>query len=190
MTVGQERSFAEELAGVNQRVQLLILVSDCVRRDQGLKTARINVIDERNFLILQVHCQHIIEDIEAGRTVTRQLDDDLLLLCPFRKRSQLQLPFIRVVKEHVRRIVDILNIYEIILILFCCENLLPDAIALQSQTLFELYTLSHHLVISEAHLHLATSEPALLLLRSKVHDGGGIAAAVLKSCQKLRKRFV
>lgn len=127
-----------------------------------MKIIMIDVIDKGDFLILEVYGEHIIEDIEARRTVTRQLDDNLLLLRPFRKRSQLQLPFIRIVEEHVRRIVDILNINQIILVLLCCENFLTDAVSLQPQTLFELYALGHYLVVSEAHLHLATSEPVLL----------------------------
>lgn len=53
---------------------------DCVRRDQGLKVTRVDVINKSYFFVMQVEREHIVEDVEARRTVAGQLDDNLLLL--------------------------------------------------------------------------------------------------------------
>jgi hypothetical protein len=108
-------SFVDELAWVKLRVELMMLVGEGIGRDQSLKICLVNIIDEGDSLIFKMDHQHIVEYVQAWKTITGQLDGYLLLV-RLDQGSELQLTFIGVIKEHVGSILNSLNVNKVI---FC-----------------------------------------------------------------------
>jgi hypothetical protein len=93
----------------------MMLVGEGIGRDQSLKICLVNIIDEGDSLIFKMDHQHIVEYVQAWKTITGQLDGYLLLV-RLDQGSELQLTFIGVIKEHVGSILNSLNVNKVI---FC-----------------------------------------------------------------------
>lgn len=120
-----------------------------------------------------MHHQHVVEDVEAGQTVTGQLDDDLLFL-GLHHRGELQLAFVGVVEEEIGCSVDPLDVDEVVFrhVLTLHEYFLVDSASFESEALLGLDAFGDDLVIGEIDVYLSASEPILALLRIEVKDVG------------------
>lgn len=92
-------------------------MAEWIRRDEGLKTIRVDIINEGDFLIPQVNNQHVIHYAYAWQAVAWELNDNLLAIS-LNQRSQLQFSLVGIVKQQIGSPMKALKIYQIIFWLF------------------------------------------------------------------------
>lgn len=187
----RDDALVDELAGVDFGRELGVFVCEWVGRDQCLEGSGTDIVDECDSLISQVDYQHIVEDVEAGQAVARQLDDDLLFF-GLDHGSELQLALIGVVKEEIGCPVNPLDVDEVILrhVLPLHEYLFVYAASFQPKTLLRLYSFGHDLIIGEIDVYLSAPEPVLGLLRVEVKDVGKVALPILEAYEKFAQWLI
>ena len=92
-------------------------MAEWIRRDKCLKTIKVDIINEGDFLIPQVNYQHVIHYANAWQAVTWELNDNLLAIS-LDKRSKLQFSLVGIVKQQIGSPMKALKIYQIIFWLF------------------------------------------------------------------------
>ena len=85
---------------------------DGIGRDKCLKGVGSYVVKESYFLVFEVNCQHVVDNVEDGQTIGGQFDDNRPMCEGLIQRSQSELSFIGHIETDIADVTAPLNVVE------------------------------------------------------------------------------